>query len=102
LRELLRMDLQVVGVIGVARDADRLHAALDAAGCASGEEAYSLAIVFAEAMGADDFKDRVKVYATDVDEEALAQARSASYGAKQMEDVEPALRERYFDASNGR
>ena len=45
------------------------------AGCASGEEAYTLAMVLAEALGIDAFRDRVKIYATDVDEEALARAR---------------------------
>jgi two-component system CheB/CheR fusion protein len=47
------------------------------AGCASGEEAYSIAILLAEAMGSDAFRELVKIYATDVDEEALAQARPA-------------------------
>src|SRR5215204_2027216 len=42
-------------------------------GCASGEEAYTLAIVFAEAVGERAFADCVKIYATDVDEEALAE-----------------------------
>src|SRR5262245_6010053 len=42
------------------------------AGCASGEECYSVAMLFAEAMGWEAFRDRVKIYATDVDEEALA------------------------------
>src|SRR6187549_3614964 len=45
------------------------------AGCASGEECYSVAILFAEAMGAEPFRERVKIYATDVDEDALATAR---------------------------
>jgi two-component system CheB/CheR fusion protein len=71
------------------------------AGCASGEEAYTLAIVLCEALGHDVFRDRVKIYATDVDEEALAQARQASYYAKQMEDVPPPLREKYFEAATG-
>ena len=47
------------------------------AGCAAGEEAYSLAILFAEALGEEHLDDRLKIYATDVDEEALAQARQA-------------------------
>ena len=37
------------------------------AGCASGQEAYSIAMLFAEAMGADAFRQRVKVYGTDAD-----------------------------------
>ena len=41
------------------------------AGCASGEEAYSIAMVMAEALGRLDFRHRVKIYASDVDEEAL-------------------------------
>ena len=72
------------------------------AGCASGQEAYSIAIALAEAMGEDAYRERVKVYATDVDDEALAQARLASYSPKDVETVDPALRERYFEAANGR
>jgi two-component system CheB/CheR fusion protein len=45
------------------------------AGCASGEEAYSLAMILAEILGVEKFRQRVKIYATDVDEEALNQAR---------------------------
>jgi two-component system, chemotaxis family, CheB/CheR fusion protein len=44
----------------------------------------------------------VKIYATDVDEEALAQARLALYGAKEMESVPATLRERYFEPTAGR
>src|SRR5215469_14327248 len=47
------------------------------AGCASGQEAYTLAMLLAEAMGADAFRQRVKIYATDIDADALAQARTA-------------------------
>ena len=59
------------------------------AGCASGEEAYSLAMVLAEALGVDAFRDRVKIYATDVDEEALIKARQAIYDAKELQNVSP-------------
>src|SRR5262245_24541320 len=72
------------------------------AGCASGQEAYTIAILLAEAMGAEAFRERVKVYATDADEEALNQARLAAYSAKETEDLPPALRERYFEPVNSR
>src|SRR5262245_6067197 len=72
------------------------------AGCASGEECYSIAILFAEAMGSDSFRERVKIYATDVDEEALAIARQATYTDHQMEEVPDELRKKYFDHQNGR
>ncbi|MCE2720980.1 MAG: CheR family methyltransferase [Dolichospermum sp.] len=70
------------------------------AGCASGEEAYTLAIILAEILGIDDFRHRVKIYATDIDEEALNQARQASYSAKNIHAVPLELRDKYFDLSN--
>jgi two-component system, chemotaxis family, CheB/CheR fusion protein len=72
------------------------------AGCASGEEAYTLAMLLAEALGAEAFRQRVKIYATDIDEEALTQARAASYDAKAVESVPAELVSRWFDKVNGR
>jgi len=43
----------------------------------------------------------VKIYATDLDEEALGQARHANYSAKALEAVPPELRERYFLPNGG-
>lgn len=59
------------------------------AGCSSGEEAYSLAIMFAEALGIEESLRRVKIYATDVDEEALREARSGLYPTKSLEPLSP-------------
>jgi two-component system CheB/CheR fusion protein len=67
------------------------------AGCASGQEAYSLAMLFAEALGLEEYPTRVKIYATDVDEEALVQARQAAYTAHELESVPEDLREKYFE-----
>ncbi|MGQ4649356.1 CheR family methyltransferase [Lyngbya aestuarii] len=67
------------------------------AGCASGEEAYTLAIVLAEILGVEQFRNRVKIYATDVDEEALSTARHASYSDKHIQNIPQELLERYFD-----
>jgi two-component system CheB/CheR fusion protein len=72
------------------------------AGCASGQEAYTLAMILAEALGPDEFRQRVKIYATDVDEEALAEARAAAYDAKAVESVPAELLDRYFEPVNGR
>ena len=69
------------------------------AGCASGEEAYTLAMLFAEALGADSFNKKVKIFATDADEEALSKARQAVYSAREVADVPPALLEKYFEKS---
>jgi two-component system CheB/CheR fusion protein len=72
------------------------------AGCASGEEPYSLAMLLADALGPEAFGRRVKIYATDVDEHALAEARAASYDAKVVESVPGDLLERYFHHTAGR
>ncbi|MGH7766643.1 MAG: CheR family methyltransferase, partial [Candidatus Binatia bacterium] len=72
------------------------------AGCASGEEAYTIAMVLAEAIGIEAFRLRVKVYATDVDEEALNVARQAAYGAKELEALDETLRKKYFEPVNSR
>jgi two-component system, chemotaxis family, CheB/CheR fusion protein len=45
------------------------------AGCASGEEPYTAAMLLSDALGEEEFHRRVKIYATDIDEEALAKAR---------------------------
>lgn len=59
-------------------------------------------MVLAEALGAEAFRERVKIYATDVDEQALAQARCAAYGEKQTAALPAGLRERYFVSAGGR
>jgi two-component system, chemotaxis family, CheB/CheR fusion protein len=67
------------------------------AGCASGEEPCTLAILLAEALGEARYAEHVKIYATDVDEEALNEARRATYSAKDVETVPAHLLERYFE-----
>ena len=72
------------------------------AGCATGQEAYTVAMLFAEAVGTAAFRDRVKIYATDVDDDALAQARGASYSAADVKELPADLLEKYFDSSGTR
>jgi two-component system CheB/CheR fusion protein len=67
------------------------------AGCASGEETYTLAMILAEALGEEAYLRRVKIYATELDEDALAQARQGTYTGKQVEPIPHPLLERYFE-----
>jgi two-component system, chemotaxis family, CheB/CheR fusion protein len=67
------------------------------AGCASGEEAYSLAIAFSEALGTEEIAKRVKIYGTDVDDEALHDARAGLYSAKALDALPGELRKKYFE-----
>ncbi|MFL5844539.1 MAG: CheR family methyltransferase [Solirubrobacteraceae bacterium] len=72
------------------------------AACASGEEAYTVAMVLTELLGEQTFKDRVKIYATDVDDEALQEARAAVYSSRQVEGLDPDLLARYFERDGDR
>ena len=65
-------------------------------GCSSGEEAYSIAILLAERLGAPAENYTIKIYGTDVDEEALTAARQAVYRTEQLKDVPDRLVDRYF------
>jgi two-component system CheB/CheR fusion protein len=57
------------------------------AGCATGEEAFSAAIVLAEAMGPSFGNQEVKIFGTDVDEKAIAHGRKGQYAREQVESV---------------
>lgn len=70
------------------------------AGCSSGQEPYSLAILFAEVLGVEECVQRVKIYGTDVDEEALREARAGLYPAKALAPLSPELRDRYFEPTS--
>jgi two-component system, chemotaxis family, CheB/CheR fusion protein len=72
------------------------------AGCASGQEAYTLAMLLGEILGPADFRERVKIYATDVDEEQLNEARHGSYSARDVEALPEGLLERYFEPTGNR
>jgi two-component system CheB/CheR fusion protein len=72
------------------------------AACASGEEAYTAAIAIAEIIGFDQFRERVKIYATDVDEEALSKARQAVYLEKDIGGLSSEQLEKYFEQSEDR
>jgi two-component system CheB/CheR fusion protein len=72
------------------------------AGCATGEEAYTLAMVMAQALGEEEYLRRVKIFATDVDEQELDVARHAVYSEKQVASVPEPLLERFFESANGK
>ncbi|UYY57515.1 CheR family methyltransferase [Sphingomonas sp. S2-65] len=81
----------------IIAEADERGIRIWSVGCASGEEPFSIAMLMAEAMGVSEFCNRVKIYATDLDEEALKIARAATYSPREVENVPPALLEKYFE-----
>ncbi len=66
------------------------------AGCATGEEAYSLAIVLAELLGDEVETMPVRIFATDLDADAIAFARRGIYPASALKEIPPALLAKYF------
>lgn len=70
--------------------------------CATGEEAYTLAILLAEALGPNVSQYRIQIFATDIDVNALAVARKGSYAESALADLEPGLAVRYFQKVGNR
>ena len=65
-------------------------------GCASGEEAYSLAMLFREYMDEIKQEFKLQIYATDIDDDAIATARAGTYPANIAIDVSPERLRRFF------
>jgi two-component system CheB/CheR fusion protein len=66
------------------------------AGCAAGQEIYSLLILMAETLGIESCLKRVQCYATDMDEAALSQARQGTFSALEVSSISPELLQKYF------
>ncbi|MFZ4480848.1 MAG: chemotaxis protein CheB, partial [Rhodoferax sp.] len=66
------------------------------AGCASGEEAYSIAILLREFMDQSRQEFKVQIYATDLDDDAIAVARAGSYAPNIAQDLTPERLRRFF------
>lgn len=64
------------------------------AGASTGEEAYSIAMLCAELLPED--HPQVRIFATDIDEDAIAFARRGIYGREALREVPPSLVQRYF------
>lgn len=66
------------------------------AGCSTGEEAYSLAILLLEEIAASRSNLRVQIFASDVDEEAIAAAREGLFHPSIATEISPERLERFF------
>jgi len=67
-------------------------------GCSTGEEAYSIAILLAERIEALRLNHKVQVFATDIDSQAIATARTGRYPASIAADISPERLARFFAA----
>ncbi|HEX5548433.1 MAG TPA: CheR family methyltransferase, partial [Ktedonobacterales bacterium] len=71
------------------------------AGCATGEEAYSLAMLIADLLGDELEQFSVRIFATDLDSDAIAFARRGIYSASAVASLPPDLVARFFDRVDG-
>ena len=74
------------------------------AGCSSGEEPYTLAVLMAEhldAQGKPDQLGLVTIDATDIDRQCLQRARAARYNREALADLPAHLMQRYFEDAGG-
>ncbi len=70
------------------------------AGCATGEEAYSIAILLCEHGGAALANLRVQIFATDLDLNAMAIARKGAYSSSTVSALDPGIVAKYFVPKN--
>lgn len=71
------------------------------AGCATGEEAYTVAMLLSERAGQQRLESGVQVFASDIDERAIAIARTGLYPDAIAGDVPPGRLQQYFEKEQG-
>ncbi len=70
------------------------------AGCSSGEEAYSFALLFLETIEKLNVNISLKIFATDIDENAIVRAGQGIYPQSIVADIEPEFLSKYFKKQN--
>ena len=96
--DLLRSST-IPGIVATHRNNQPLRIWI--AGCSSGEETYSLAMLFMEAIEASGRPLKLQVFATDVDSDAIAAARDGTYPPSIEDSVAPERLARFFVREDG-
>lgn len=91
------LEVAISNIVGSEADALRLWVP----GCSTGEEAYSLAILFLEEMERQNRTRPLQVFGTDIDMHALRHARLGLFTASSLKNVSPARLARHFRKENG-
>lgn len=78
------------------------HFRIWVAACATGDEAYSMAIVISELLKKTGIAKKVTIFATDVSEEAIDEARNRSFSEEEMSEIDPLILSTYFVEKNRR
>lgn len=80
----------------VARTTSQGEIRVWVAGCSSGEEAYTIAMLFADAARRQGKNPYIQIFATDIDDKMLDIARSATYPLSALDDVPQSFRDNYI------
>ena len=86
-------ELVIEPLVESARDGEELRVWVP--GCSSGEEAYSIAMLFAEAARNMNKRPYTQIFATDIDDGMLEIARAGTYPLSAIDDIPQAFQERY-------
>ncbi|MDR8079959.1 PAS domain S-box protein [Burkholderia cenocepacia] len=89
------LEREVIGSLFAAESGEE-QVRVWVAGCATGEEAYSISLLLARAREAAMSSQAIQVFATDIDEAAIVRARTGSYPLSIASDVPAGLLQRYF------
>ena len=92
-------DRVLPGLISEARERGELR--IWSAGCATGEEAYTLAMLVSDLLGEDAEELPVRIFATDIASDAVEFARRGIYTQAALEGLPPDLVERHFTPVDG-
>lgn len=87
-------DKVIPEIIEAKNDGDQIRVWIPA--CSTGEEAYSLAMLFMEALSKTSKNLEVKIFGTDLDGDSITAAANGVYGPESLEHVDPALVQKYF------
>jgi two-component system, chemotaxis family, CheB/CheR fusion protein len=70
--------------------------------CASGEEAYSIAMMLLEIQDSHPYPIPIQIFATDLSEQTIAKARIGAYSKQELETVSPKRIQRFFTKAEGK
>jgi len=84
------------------KEKEENHIRIWVSACAYGDEAYSTAIVVSEILKKLNQRNKVTIFATDISEEAIDEARNKTYSKDEIREVPKRLQELYFLENHGR
>ena len=99
-REIFKI-LETTLIPSLLKARDKKELKVGSIGCASGEEPYSLSLLWKEAFEKDHAATRLYIIATDINGSLLERAKDGRYKESSLKEVPEGVRRKYFDPQNG-